>query len=85
MPHAVGAVDRQSEEGGPADEDGVCTACEALDDVGSAADAAVDQQGDAAGDAVEFYRKLGFSIESLGEKYPGVERFRCTLQRPPTV
>lgn len=28
-------------------------------------------------DAVEFYRKLGFKITSLGEKYPGVERFLC--------
>jgi ribosomal protein S18 acetylase RimI-like enzyme len=30
-------------------------------------------------DAVEFYRNIGFSIESLGEKYPGVERFKCTF------
>lgn len=30
--------------------------------------------------AVEFYRKYGFSISSLGEKYPGVERFRCVYQ-----
>ncbi|MBN2984082.1 MULTISPECIES: GNAT family N-acetyltransferase [Cohnella] len=29
-------------------------------------------------DAVDFYRSVGFAIESLGEKYPGVERFRCT-------
>ncbi|MBN8191767.1 GNAT family N-acetyltransferase [Bacillus sp. NTK074B] len=28
-------------------------------------------------DAVLFYKKIGFEIESLGEKYPGVERFRC--------
>lgn len=28
-------------------------------------------------DAVEFYRKYGFKIESVGEKYPGVERFLC--------
>ncbi|MFQ3542874.1 GNAT family N-acetyltransferase [Halobacillus rhizosphaerae] len=28
--------------------------------------------------AVQFYRKLGFTMESLGEKYPGVERFKCT-------
>jgi ribosomal protein S18 acetylase RimI-like enzyme len=28
-------------------------------------------------DAVEFYRKFGFKITSLGEKYPGVERFLC--------
>ncbi len=32
-------------------------------------------------DAVGFYTKLGFSIMSLGEKYPGVERFECTLLR----
>lgn len=30
--------------------------------------------------AVEFYRKYGFSIASLGEKYPGVERFRCVYK-----
>ncbi len=29
--------------------------------------------------AVGFYHSLGFDIASLGEKYPGVERFRCTL------
>ncbi|MBK3496411.1 GNAT family N-acetyltransferase [Viridibacillus sp. YIM B01967] len=28
-------------------------------------------------DAVEFYRNLGFKITSLGEKYPGIERFLC--------
>lgn len=28
-------------------------------------------------DAVAFYRKCGFSIRSLGETYPGVERFLC--------
>ncbi|MFS0727680.1 GNAT family N-acetyltransferase [Paenibacillus sp. 1P07SE] len=28
-------------------------------------------------DAVQFYRHIGFQIKSLGEKYPGVERFRC--------
>jgi len=28
-------------------------------------------------DAVNFYNKIGFSITSLGEKYPGVERFWC--------
>lgn len=28
-------------------------------------------------DAVEFYRKYGFEITSLGEKYPGTERFLC--------
>jgi ribosomal protein S18 acetylase RimI-like enzyme len=30
-------------------------------------------------DAVEFYRKYGFKITSLGEKYLGVERFLCKL------
>jgi N-acetylglutamate synthase-like GNAT family acetyltransferase len=29
--------------------------------------------------AVDFYRKNGFDVTSLGEKYPGVERFRCLL------
>ena len=28
-------------------------------------------------DAVRFYEKMGFEILSLGEKYPGVERFQC--------
>ncbi|WP_102027774.1 GNAT family N-acetyltransferase [Salirhabdus sp. Marseille-P4669] len=28
-------------------------------------------------DAVNFYKKIGFKITSLGEKYPGVERFQC--------
>ncbi|MEK4827575.1 GNAT family N-acetyltransferase [Niallia sp. FSL W8-0951] len=28
-------------------------------------------------DAVGFYRKNGFKITSLGEKYPSVERFLC--------
>ncbi len=27
--------------------------------------------------AVHFYKKIGFEIISLGEKYPGVERFKC--------
>ena len=31
--------------------------------------------------AVGFYRKCGFAIKSLGEKYPGVERFECVLVR----
>lgn len=30
-------------------------------------------------EAVEFYRRCGFEIQSLGEKYPGVERFHCRL------
>ena len=29
-------------------------------------------------EAVQFYRKFGFCITSLGEKYPGVERFHCS-------
>lgn len=29
--------------------------------------------------AVAFYRRSGFQITSLGEKYPGVERFQCVL------
>lgn len=28
-------------------------------------------------DAVDFYHSLGFRIHSLGEKYPGVRRYRC--------
>lgn len=28
-------------------------------------------------EAVKFYEKNGFNITSLGEKYPGVERFFC--------
>jgi len=31
-------------------------------------------------ESLEFYRKTGFTITSLGEKYPGVERFRCELK-----
>lgn len=31
-------------------------------------------------DAVKFYQHYGFSIQSLGEKYPGVERFQCRWQ-----
>jgi len=31
-------------------------------------------------DAVEFYRSYGFKVTSLGEKYPGVERFLCELK-----
>ncbi len=30
-------------------------------------------------DAVGFYRNSGFAVKSLGEKYPGVERFICSL------
>lgn len=31
-------------------------------------------------DSVEFYRSVGFSIVSLGEKSPGVERFKCIYE-----
>ena len=31
-------------------------------------------------DAVGFYRNFGFEINSLGEKYPGVIRYLCTLK-----
>ncbi|MGG5785441.1 GNAT family N-acetyltransferase [Bacillus albus] len=31
-------------------------------------------------EAVEFYKKSGFQVQSLGEKYPGVERFQCYLE-----
>lgn len=31
------------------------------------------------GDSVGFYAAIGFEVRSLGEKYPGVERFRVTL------
>jgi len=31
-------------------------------------------------DAVDFYKKYGFKALSLGEKYPGVERFACVLE-----
>lgn len=34
-------------------------------------------------EAVEFYRNIGFSISSLGELYPGVERFRCLYAAEP--
>ncbi|WP_145410521.1 GNAT family N-acetyltransferase [Paenibacillus xylanexedens] len=32
-------------------------------------------------EAVEFYRNCGFIVYSLGELYPGVERFRCVLEK----
>ncbi|MBP3970379.1 GNAT family N-acetyltransferase [Bacillus sp. WL1] len=32
-------------------------------------------------EAVEFYTRIGFQVRSLGEKYPGVERFHCYLER----
>jgi ribosomal protein S18 acetylase RimI-like enzyme len=31
-------------------------------------------------DSIDFYRNVGFSIVSLGEKYPGVERFKCIYE-----
>ena len=31
-------------------------------------------------DAVNFYASIGFTIASLGEKYPGVERFHCVFK-----
>lgn len=31
-------------------------------------------------DAIEFYRKYGFQILSLGEKFPGTIRYLCTLK-----
>ncbi len=31
-------------------------------------------------DSVGFYRHVGFSITCLGEKYPGVVRYRCLLE-----
>jgi ribosomal protein S18 acetylase RimI-like enzyme len=31
-------------------------------------------------DALGFYQQCGFDVESLGNLYPGVERFRCTLR-----
>lgn len=33
-------------------------------------------------DAVEFYRRIGFHVTSLGEKYPGRERFLCKKELP---
>jgi N-acetylglutamate synthase-like GNAT family acetyltransferase len=33
-------------------------------------------------DAVAFYARCGFVVTSLGEKYPGVERFHCARSRP---
>jgi GNAT superfamily N-acetyltransferase len=30
-------------------------------------------------DAVGFYARCGFDVSSLGERYPGIERFECTL------
>ncbi len=35
--------------------------------------------------SVGFYRACGFSVSSLGEKYPGVERFECVSQRRTSI
>lgn len=32
-------------------------------------------------DAVGFYRRTGWTVTTLGEKYPGVERFQCQWER----
>lgn len=31
--------------------------------------------------AVEFYKRIGFQVKSLGEKYTGIERFHCYLEK----
>ncbi|MDA2278696.1 GNAT family N-acetyltransferase [Bacillus cereus] len=31
--------------------------------------------------AVEFYKRIGFQVKSLGEKYPGIERFHCYMEK----
>ena len=31
-------------------------------------------------ESVGFYRSIGFEIYSLGEQYPGVERYRCVYE-----
>ncbi len=31
-------------------------------------------------EAVDFYRNIGFIVQSLGERYPGTERFRCVYE-----
>ncbi|MGH0425213.1 GNAT family N-acetyltransferase [Bacillus pretiosus] len=32
-------------------------------------------------EAVEFYEKIGFQVKSLGERYPGIERFHCYMEK----
>ena len=32
-------------------------------------------------EAVGFYRKCGFTIKNLGEKYPGIVRYHCILSQ----
>jgi ribosomal protein S18 acetylase RimI-like enzyme len=34
-------------------------------------------------DAVGFYRRCGFAVTSLGEKWPGIERFDCEFTGVP--
>lgn len=34
-------------------------------------------------EAVDFYRNVGFEVTSLGETYPGTERFRCIYEAKP--
>jgi N-acetylglutamate synthase-like GNAT family acetyltransferase len=34
-------------------------------------------------DATGFFRAIGFTVESVGEQHPGLERFRCRLELPP--
>ena len=29
-------------------------------------------------EAIDFYRNIGFTVESIGELNPGIERYRCT-------
>ncbi|KOP67579.1 GNAT family acetyltransferase [Bacillus sp. FJAT-18019] len=31
-------------------------------------------------EAVDFYRSIGFEVYSMGEQYPGIERFRCVYE-----
>ncbi|ANC08393.1 MULTISPECIES: GNAT family N-acetyltransferase [Bacillus cereus group] len=31
--------------------------------------------------AVEFYKRIGFQVKSLGEKYMEIERFHCYLEK----
>lgn len=34
-------------------------------------------------DAIDFYRKIGFTVKSLGEKYPRIMRYECQYFRNP--
>lgn len=34
-------------------------------------------------DAIDFYRSIGFTVYSLGELYPGIERYRCVYEIDP--